>query len=148
MSRACNGAVALLAGLLLLVACADEEDPIASDGVEAEYPEWVEKVYPAPGAETSATPAVEVNHNVVTSEREVRLSIDGVDVTTYADQHSPSLLEYDPGDIESNPPLELEPGEHEATLELLDVRPATEGDGTEYEVLDTLDTFTWTFTIL
>ncbi len=148
MNRVLAAATALLAALLMMTACTPEETPVESSSAAVDYPEWLERVYPAPGAELSVTQAVQVNHGVVTSERAVRLVIDGVDVTTYADQDSPGLLEYDPDDIQAQPPVELEPGEHSAVAELLDVRPATDPGGLGYEVLGTIDTFSWTFTIL
>lgn len=148
MPRSLLALTAALACLLLAVACTDDEPTVAPGPSPVEYPEWLERVYPPPGAEMSATAAVQVEHNVVTSERAVRLTIDGVDLTTYADETSPGLLEYDPDDHAAEPPVELAPGDHEAVVELLDVRPATDPGGLGYEVLDVVDEFTWTFNVL
>lgn len=145
----------LLAALaLLLPACfgdgADEIQAVAEgdDATVADYPEWIEKVYPPPDSETSVTRAVQVNHGVVEADREVRLVIDGTDVTTYAVETSPGLLEYDMDQASS--PVELQPGEHTAVVELLRVTPgASEGvDSYDEDVRDTIDSYSWTFTIL
>jgi hypothetical protein len=146
--RLLRGAAGLLACALLAAACTSGEPAAVPSPSPVEYPDWIERVYPPPGSELSVTETVQVDHDVVTSERAVRLTIDGVDMTTYADQADPGLLVYDPDHIDAQPPVELDSGEHEAVVELLDVRPATDEGGVGYEILDVLDTFTWTFTIL
>lgn len=138
-------ALAVLAGA---AACTPDQPATPEAPSAAEYPEWIERVYPPPGSEASVEEGVQVLHGVVTPNRAVRLVIDGVDVTTYATQHSPGLLEYDVEEIAPEPPVELDPGSHEAMVELLEVDPATEEGGVDYEVLETIDMFAWTFTIL
>lgn len=156
--RAANGSprrllvvLALLA--LLLPACfgdgADKIKAAANDEVpEEKYPAWIQKVYPPPGSETSVTRAVQVNHNVVDAEQQVRLVIDGTDVTSYAVATSPGLLEYDIDQAQS--PLDLEPGEHTAVAHLMRVTPgASEGvDSYDADVHESIESFTWTFTVL
>ena len=114
----------------------------------AELPEWIEKLYPPPGAETAINQAVQVNHNIVDADQQVRLSIDGVDVTAYANATSPGLLEYDID--QANAPVDLGPGEHEAVVELVRVTPgASEGvDSYDPEVHETVESYRWSFTVL
>ncbi len=114
----------------------------------AEYPTWIDKLYPPPGSETSATQAVQVDHNVVEADRQVRLIIDGADVTTYATATSPGLLEYDVDQAAA--PIALEPGKHTATVQLMRVTPGSgEGvDSYDPEIHETIDTYTWAFTVL
>lgn len=139
---------------LLLGACADDgADDIqaVAEGEAAsaaELPEWIEKLYPPPGSETAINQAVQVDHNVVDADQQVRLSIDGTDVTAYAIETSPGLLEYDME--QSNSPVEIGPGEHEATVELFRVTPgASEGvDSYDADVHEAIETYTWSFTVL
>lgn len=145
----------LLAGLaLLLPACfgdgAEKIQAQAQGGGEslAGYPEWLEKVYPPPDSQTSATQAVQVNHGVVEADRQVRLIIDGTDVTSYAVATAPGLLEYDVDQVSA--PVELDPGEHTAVVELTRVTPgASEGvESFDADVHGAVDSFRWTFTVL
>lgn len=147
--------ISLLA--LLLPACfgdgADDIQAVAEgDGATeagvADYPDWIQKVYPPPDSELSATRAVQVNHTVVTAERQVRLVIDGVDVTAYALETSPGLLEYDIDQV--NAPVELRPGTHSAEALLFEVTPgASEGvDSYDPDVHEPVDTYSWTFEVL
>jgi len=145
--------------LLLLVpalvgACSRGSGPEsqAQSGVDGElaveYPDWIERVYPPPGSELSVTQAVQINHNVVEDARQVRLIIDGVDVTSYAIGTTPGLLEYEFDEAEFTP-VELDPGEHTAVVELVDVVAPGADTGLEgSEQPEILDTFTWTFTAL
>lgn len=122
-----------------------EGDDAAARG---DYPAWIEKLYPPPGSEASVTQAVQVDHNVVAADQQVRLIIDGTDVTSYAVATSPGLLEYDIDQPRS--PVDLQPGEHTAVVELKRVTPGdSEGvDSYDPQVHATVDRFTWTFTIL
>ena len=153
--------VALVVGLVMTVAACNDDEP-AEDPVDegdtpaADLPDWIVEVHPAPGAEVTAVPAVQVDHEEVDPTREVRLSINDVDVTAYAADTSPGLIEYDPEagldpDIaaEDPAPVELEPGEHVAMVELYEVEPDKfeETGDPEYEVVEQLDEFEWTFTI-
>lgn len=138
---------------LVLTACQGDgadriQAAVSEEARVGNYPDWIEKVYPPPDSETSATQAIQVNHSVVTAERQVRLIIDGTDVTTYAVSTSPGLLEYDVDQEQS--PVDLEPGEHTARAELLEVTPgASEGvDSYDPSVHEVIDSYTWTFTVL
>lgn len=154
-----RGPIVLLLTILALTALA--ASACAGDGAEsvqevaegeaqtiADLPEWLEKVYPPPGSETSATQAVQVDHTAIAADQQVRLIIDGTDVTAYADATSPGLLEYDID--QEDAPVDLQPGEHEATVELMRRTPgASEGvDSYDPDVHKTIDSFSWTFTVL
>lgn len=149
------------AGTMLLVAClalalagcgggAEDVQQVAQGEATsvADAPDWIEKLYPPPGAETSVTQAVQVNHTAVTPNRQVRLSINGTDVTAYAIETSPGLLVYDIDQPDA--PIELGPGEHEATVVLWRVQPGvSEGvDSFDPDVREVLDSFSWTFNVL
>lgn len=100
------------------------------------------------GSETSVTQAVQVDHDAIAADRQVRLIIDGTDVTAYAVATTPGLLEYDIDQLRS--PVELQPGQHTAVVKLNRVTPGS-GEGVESydaEVHDTIESFTWTFTVL
>ena len=150
-----TGVIALLVVLAMLLAgCAgDGADSVqaAADGdgqAAAELPDWVEKLYPPPGSETSATQAIQVNHTAIAADQQVRLILDGTDVTAYANATSPGLLEYD---IDQDAaPVDLAPGDHKATVELFQVTPG-EGEGVDSydpDVHEPIDSFSWTFTVL
>lgn len=148
-----HASILLVLGIALTACLGDGADSIQATLSEeparvGEFPDWIEKVYPPPDSETSATRAVQLNHSVVTAERQVRLIIDDTDVTTYAVETSPGLLEYDVDQEQS--PVDLEPGSHTARAELLQVTPgAGEGvDSYDASVHDVIDTYTWTFTVL
>lgn len=145
--------VVLAALALLLAACfgdgADEiQAQAGGEPADDEYPEWIDKLYPPPGSELSATQAVQVDHKAIAADRQVRLILDGTDVTTYAVATTPGLLEYDIDQAQA--PIELGPGEHTAVVQLTRVTPGSgEGaDSFESEVHETIESFTWTFTVL
>ena len=146
--------VVLVLLTLLLPACAGdgaEDIQAVAEGEAAsaaEFPEWIEKIYPPPESETAINQAVQINHNVIAADQQVRLSIDGTDVTAYATETSPGLLEYDID--QPNAPIELEPGEHEATVALFRVTPgASEGvDSYDADVHEPIESYTWSFTVL
>ena len=142
--------LALVLLSLVLSACAAGADDADAEGAaaSAELPDWIDKIYPPPDSETSATQAVQVNHNAIAADQQVRLIIDGTDVTSYAVATTPGLLEYDVDQAAA--PVELEPGEHTAVVELNRVTPgASEGvDSYDADVHETIESFTWTFTVL
>lgn len=123
---------------------ADQREPVAV----ADTPDWIEKIYPPPGSEISATQAVQVIHTAIQADRQVRLSIDGTDVTAYALGSEPGLLVYDIDDV--NAPAQLRPGEHTAEVQLMRRTPG-KGEGTESydpDVHEAIDTYSWDFTVL
>lgn len=136
----------LLATLTLVATCAGCGD--ADQGVTGvTYPDWIEEVHPEPGSETTAVPSVQIYHGATAVDEQVRLSIDGTDVTTYATGRRPGLLEYDVHDEAA--PIDVEPGEHTATAQLYRVEPgATEWEAVDPEVHELIDEFTWTFRVL
>lgn len=119
--------VILLASTTLASACGD-----GNDGA-AEMPEWVEAVYPEPGATAAVPDAVEVDHTLQRLDEDVRLLVDGVDVTTYATFEA-GKIRYESG----VGPVELEGGSHTAEVQRVEL----EEFGEDYEVLDS---FSWEF---
>lgn len=139
--------------ILVLPAClgdgADEIQAKVDGGVaDDDYPDWLDKLYPPPGSETSVTQSVQVDHSAIAADQQVRLIIDGQDVTTYASATTPGLLEYDIDQAQA--PIDLAPGEHTAVVQLNRVTPgAGEGvDSYDAKVHETIESFTWTFTVL
>lgn len=96
-------------------------------------PSWVERVYPAPNSTTAVPDAVEVRHRLQTPEDNVRLLVDGVDVTTYS-TFDAGKLRYESG----AGPVVLGPGEHTATVE----RVTQPVNGAQFRVLDS---YSWNF---
>lgn len=131
----------LLLALPLLAACGADNQ--AEPGSTEDLPDWLTRVYPAPGAETTATRSVQVEYPV-TEGREVRLLIDGTDVTTYA-RVGGGLLEYDVDQPVS--PVELRPGSHTATVELYEpsVESSESSETFDPSERQLIDSFTWEF---
>lgn len=136
----------------MLSACGGEEDQ-SSDGDQgepvavADAPDWIEKIYPPPGSESAVTQAVQVIHTAIQADRQVRLHIDGTDVTTYALGSDPGHLVYDIDDAAA--PVELAPGEHTAEVQLMRRTPGS-GEGTESydpDVHEVIESYSWEFTI-
>lgn len=120
-----------LISMTSLTACGtpDRQDP----GSESQ-PSWVETVYPAPGS-SATTLAVEVDHTITSTDNDVRLMVDGVDVTTYA-AFDAGRLRYESG----VGPVVLGGGEHWAEVQLVTLPH----EGADYEVLDS---YRWEFGI-
>lgn len=140
--------------VLVLSACATDDkegEPDVAQGealAVADTPEWIEKIYPPPGSEVSVTQAVQVVHTAIEADRQVRLSINGTDVTTYALGSEPGLLVYEMDD--PNAPVQLRPGDHTAEVRLMRRTPG-EGEGSESydpDVHEAIDTYSWNFTVL
>lgn len=122
----------------VLVACGQAEPDAASiEGSSEELPPWIEQVRPPPGAESTAIRAIQVVHEPLSEREDLRLLVDGVDVTTYADRRL-TVLEFDAA--EDAAPIEFGPGSHQATVEYLRLP----SPGERHEVIDT---FTWRFTV-
>lgn len=132
---------AILALLVAVLASACT-DPATVDTTAASQPttasqppSWIEDVIPEPGAISAVPDAVEIDHNIVTTDEELRLIVDGIDVTAYA-EFDAGKLRYESG----AGPVELSPGDHTAEVQRV-VLPA---DQTKYEVLDS---YTWNFRV-
>lgn len=106
--------------------------PVAEDAADT-MPSWVETVFPEPGAVMTAADAVEVDHNLTATDNDIRLLIDGVDVTTYA-AFDAAKLRYESG----VGPVVLEDGDHTAEVQ----RVVLGDDETQFEVVDS---FSWEF---
>ncbi len=129
----------------------DEGTVSSGTGLPADAPSWLESVSPAPGARLSGAAMVTVNTDFVTGNQEVRLEIDGVDVTELAVAQPPSSeqaevvtpnrLVYDPREV-TDPPVVLDPGRHTATVRALDFAGFESGQSRSK------GTFTWTFEVL
>lgn len=135
-------AIALLLLAALLAGCADDDAP-AEDVASEEpggLPGWIREVHPPPGAETTGVPEVQVSHEVVGTREDVRLVIDGIDVTQYAGPGQ-GVLTYKPGDGDDpRAPVDLGPGFHRAVVQ----RVLLPEFGETHEVLES---FSWEFTV-
>lgn len=139
---------ALLALTGLFAACGGDDDTGAGAEEQEALPTWIVSVRPEPGAENSTLRLVQVQHQVQPGGQNVRLKVDGVDVTSYAEFGSeervtgPGHILFDPlNDPQAaNAPVDLRPGEHTATVELVELE---EVGGPERVV----DSFTWNFSI-
>jgi hypothetical protein len=123
----------LLVCALLLVGCTEPSDTTEGDDISTSQPVWVEAVYPEPGATVAVPDAVEVDHTITSGDEDVRLIVNGTDVTTYA-TFDAGKVRYESGDG----PVVLGDGVHQA--EVLRVTLPTEG--VEFTVLDR---FSWEF---
>ena len=125
---------------VVAASCTGQEPSIEEadgTGLGADLPTWLSDVQPAPGAEMSSVSVVEVVHTVRAVDRDVRLLIDGVDVTAEAET-ARGRLHYEPS---RGGPVELDSGTHRAELQLIERKdPTSQGE--------TVDTFSWQFTVL
>jgi|SRR5665811_1395776 len=133
----------IVTGALLLVALATAcvGDPATSAESSEALPEWLERVYPPPGAELASNAEIQVEHNLTAPDEQIRLSIDGTDVTVYSDLDNAELV-YDMEDGRS--PVEVDPGTHTATVARTRV---PEDFDIETDEVELLDTFQWEFTV-
>jgi len=98
-------------------------------------------VYPPPGAEAAPIAEIQVEHNVSAQDEQIRLSIDGTDVTVYSDVDTGELIY----NLESGrSPVEVGPGMHTATVER---RRVPEDFDIGVDEVEVLGTFEWEFTI-
>lgn len=118
--------------VLALFACDTTSEP---EGETIARPDWVETVFPEPGSVLTTTDAVEVDHTLTATDNDVRLIIDGVDVTTYS-AFDAGKLRYESG----VGPVVLSSGDHWAEVQLVTL-PA---EGEQFEVLDS---YRWEFRI-
>lgn len=116
---------------LVLAAC---DTPAREDIEPSESrPQWVERVYPEPGATAAVPDAVEVDHAITSPDEDVRLIVDGTDVTTYATFEA-GRIRYESGEG----PIVLTSGDHWAEVQ----RVTLPAEGVEFTVLDR---FRWEF---
>jgi hypothetical protein len=122
---------AVTLALVLLAGCGATTATTATPppGTEA-LPSWVVSLNPHPGSSSEANTVVEVEHTVTEPDHEVRLIVDGVDVTAGALIGARSLA-YEP----------LSRGSHTVRIEHVWL-PGAGAD------LETIETFTWRFETL
>lgn len=119
---------------LLLAGCAiGTSEDVAADE-QAPLPAWLLTVSPQTGEQWELDQRIEVSYDVPESQS-VRMSIDGTDVTDVA-LLGDGQLTYD---VQQAPAaVELGPGEHTVTLELVRTGNASEPDAP-------IDAYSWTF---
>lgn len=127
--------IILIAVLALFAGAACTTTPVVDEGTPEDPPSWVEDVIPEPGAVATVPDAVEVDHNLTATDEDVRLIVDGVDVTTYA-EFDAGKLRYESG----AGPVVLGTGDHTAEVQ----RVLLPADETDYQVLDT---YIWEFRV-
>lgn len=122
--------------LALLLAPACSTGPTSfEEGSTSEPPAWVEAVTPEPGAVATVPNAVEVDHAIAATDEDVRLVINGVDVTTYATFEA-GKIRYEASDG----PVDLGTGDHTAEIQ----RVTLPVEGTDFSVIDS---YTWRFRV-
>ena len=136
--RASRTLLILTAALAAILAVGCTDRPIAgwegSDGT-SDQPVWVQDVIPGPGADATVPDAVEVDHAITGSDEDVRLLVNGVDVTTYATLEA-GKIRYESGDG----PVVLGTGHHTAEVQRVLLR-------TEEVEFRVLDSYTWEFRV-
>lgn len=170
----------LAVAVLGLAACEGDEDPLTVDGVTVttdppdRLPEWIIALSPEPGAQATGNRVVEVDARPTTGVRQIRLEIDGVDVTAFATEPHPpdpteqqvtrpNRLAYDPNRLDRGrldggtgavtAPERREQGE-QAPVDLepgphfATVRLVEFPEGLEADEAVEVDSFTWSFEIL
>lgn len=125
----------LLLCLTLLVSACSTGPETFEEGSTSEPPAWVEEVVPEPGAVATVPDAVEVDHTITATDEDVRLLINGVDVTTYATFEA-GKIRYEAGDG----PVDLGTGDHTAEVQ----RVTLPSEGTDFTVIDS---YTWRFRV-
>lgn len=168
--------LAILAVVIsLAAACApgDADAPDEESGAEvteaADLPAWLGRIYPRDDQVVATAADVQVEHDVLDPDEQIRLLVDEVDVTTYALEGRGELVydrdrelppadqgaggaedpaedadEADGAGVEApvaGGPVELSPGTHQATVQRLRVDPESGS------VEETLDEFSWDFTV-
>jgi hypothetical protein len=145
----------LVALTVWLGACGDDDGVATTGSATAQgtpsddLPAWLTDIYPSPGAD-AAERAVEVQYDLLDTRRELRVVIDGVDVTAQLDGlergadgtvlfPSPGTVRYDPRELE-RPLVELRPGEHDVAVRLVEL-PAFG------EPLRTVEEHAWSFVV-
>jgi hypothetical protein len=131
-----NVIVAACVLLAFLLTGCNPEAQIADPRERPGLPGWLSRVYPEPGAEGSVG-EIQVDYQVSGPEQNVRLFVDGVDVTIYSTIQSGSL-QYDVA--QEFAPVELDPGPHRAAVELVN-------EPEQGEAVKVLDRFEWQFEV-
>lgn len=120
----------------LLTGCTTDStvDAPTDGGQDDDQPSWIDEVTPRPDASLAPGEGVSVRYQITDPDHEVRLIVDGVDVTAVSEA-GPGFLRYD----EADPgPVQLAPGDHSAEARLV----TREVAGVD---VVTVDSFVWTF---
>lgn len=125
----------LLLLLTLLLSACSTGPATFEEGSTSEPPAWVQEVIPEPGAVVTVPNAVEVDHAITATDEDVRLIVDGVDVTTYATFEA-GKIRYEP----SEGPVSLGTGDHTAEIQ----RVTLPAEGVDFTVIDS---YTWRFRV-
>jgi hypothetical protein len=129
--------VVLVAAALALTGCSGA----GAGGTDAgPPPEWIAGVYPEQGATVAVPDAVEVRHRTLPIDERVRLLIDGVDVTAYADIRD-GIVRYDVAQRF----VDLGAGRHTATAERVLLPTDDVGFPEDTVDLEVLESYTWEF---
>ena len=127
-----------LVGVLMLAGagCADDSDTDESLQESEPLPVWIDEITPRSNATFSPIGGISVRYVLTDPETEVRLIVDGVDVTAVSDA-GPGLLRYE-DDAEGI--VRLDAGMHTAEAQLV-ILPAA---GIDTVVIDS---YSWVFRI-
>lgn len=129
--------VVLVAALALMAAgCATGAATEEAGGEQAPLPAWLLSVSPQAGEQWELDQRIEVSYDVPESQS-VRMSIDGTDVTDVA-LLGDGQLTYDAQQAPAA--VELGPGEHTVSLELVRTGNASEPDAP-------IDAYSWSFEV-
>lgn len=142
--------------LVLVIAVVAAAGLVACDRSQTQatepLPDWIEQVRPTPDADTTGNKVVSVDQSVLQPQEQVRLEVDGVDVTDQVRHRplskgkvgplAPARLQYDPSTV-TDPLVKLTPGEHSATAVLLRYPQGFEAGHPK-----TIDRYHWSFRIL
>jgi hypothetical protein len=94
-------------------------------GTDSEVPAWLQSVDPEPGATAAVPDAVAANHSIQGPDQDIRLVVDGTDVTTYASFEA-GKVRYESG----VGPVVLGAGRHTAEVQLVEL--ANSGASTRF----------------
>lgn len=127
------GAILALVGLTACTTVGDTEIDADDSG---QLPSWIDEVRPAPGADISAADGVAVHYRLTDPDHDVRLLIDGVDVTANS-VDAAGLLRYTDDGVAI---VILGVGEHTAEAQLVTHETA----GVDAVITDS---YLWTFRV-
>ena len=116
--------------------CADDSDTDGSPQQAEPLPVWIDEITPRANATFSPSSGISVRYDLTEPDTEVRLFVDGVDVTAVSDG-GPGLLRYEDN---AEGIVRLDAGMHTAEAQLV-ILPTAGVDTV------TVDSYTWSFRI-